>query len=895
MKIKLIAVFLIMYCCDDSLAASLKIPPGFEILARGQQELVDVIYAGKHVGRFDATINLESVRFSEPDKVLQAIEIPLKTTDKKYQDLLKTLETPLPRNGESSCGYLNKTPGCGYLKTDSVALIYDESEDSVTLFLSKELLPNDSAEVRYLSPATQGVENALINEQNLNVVAQDDYKALNLQGASSLGITENSYIGAHWSFDASQNDDESENNTDVGDLYYRYDINRRFYSQVGRMDNRTLFNAQGGNFTFTFLPLGAIDGVRAGSTLSYLNREQASQGSPVTVLLSRNSRVDAYRNGQLLGSFYLAAGNQNIDTSTFPNGSYGVQLRIYESNQLVRTETTAFTKTGSLSDGHFQWFVQGGRISEGSDEEQNRSAFQAGVRIPLFDLLDSSVGVASVSDKESVEAGLNFSPDFGHFGSLGMLTNIYQGEDNSHGDSEQINYSNGNLPSLSLYRYKVSGDQCDDTQNYDSNEYDALGCYESINATATYRVLSWNVILGYMQTQNNADTRTDYQSDRSFEDNLLNETTENATSRTYQLSGSRSFAFDNWMLNSTIGAFHRNDDGYSDSDNGMYISLSFSETPRQNSSGKSHSTDLDASYRTSETDGDQTSYSVSHTWYSDQNSHRELELKAGGLNTDTVDTAATGRVDGRYGNLSGTLSDSYQTRENDHTAAFSGSYSSSVALSQHGIYWGGEGFGEPAAGVIVKIDDMNEEDSNAAVDAQVSGSRIAHIKSGSSAMFPMSGFEENSVEIRDTSVVSASGSTTDVLTGAGSRDILLLPGKLSRRSVAVEHSYNYMGTLRLPDASKASLIQGLNTRMLLLSDDGGFTAEMRSAAGVMYLLSGKDVYSCPLNVKKQHTIVRFVGISACQSIALQTLPDSVREQAAIKLKKANEMETALNP
>ena len=60
-------------------------------------------------------------------------------------------------------------------------------------------------------------------------------------------------------------------NADVSDLYYRYDFLRRYYVQAGRMDNRTLFNAQGGNFTFNFLPLGAIDGMRIRSTLSYLN------------------------------------------------------------------------------------------------------------------------------------------------------------------------------------------------------------------------------------------------------------------------------------------------------------------------------------------------------------------------------------------------------------------------------------------------------------------------------------------------------------------------------------------------------------------------------------------------------------------------------------------------
>ncbi len=39
---------------------------------------------------------------------------------------------------------------------------------------------------------------------------------------------------------------------------------RCYYVQAGRMDNRTLFNAQGGNFTFNFLPLGAIDGCVSG-------------------------------------------------------------------------------------------------------------------------------------------------------------------------------------------------------------------------------------------------------------------------------------------------------------------------------------------------------------------------------------------------------------------------------------------------------------------------------------------------------------------------------------------------------------------------------------------------------------------------------------------------------
>ncbi|WP_114192949.1 TcfC E-set like domain-containing protein [Edaphovirga cremea] len=894
MRRNLLALLCLSVIGSGSCDASTKIPPGFEILARGEQESVDVILAGKHVGRFDAIVSLDNVQFSEPDKVLAALGLSIKPLDKEYQTLLQGLSAPLARHGEDSCGYLQKNAGCGFLQTDSVAAIYDESEDSVTLFLRKDWLPNNNEQNLYLTPTTNNVENALIHEQNFNVVSQGDYKSLYLQGVGALGVTDNSYIGAHWSFDASQDDDENENNADVSDLYYRYDINQRFYTQLGRMDNRTLFNAQGGNFAFTFLPLGAIDGMRVGSTLSYLNKAEASQGTPVTVLLSRNSRVDAYRNNQLLGTFYLSAGNQNIDTSNFPNGSYSVQLRIYESNQLVRTEISAFTKTGSLSDGHIQWFLQGGRISDTDEDEQKGSAFQAGFRIPLAATLNNTVGVASVDNQKSIEVGLDYSVDQNALGSLGLSGNVYRGDEDMRGDSEQITYSKNSWPTLSFYRYRTSGDQCNDTQNNDSNDYNTLGCYESINATVNYNVKGWNLILGYIQSQNHADTETPYQSDKSFEDNMLNQTTENSTSRTYQFSGSHSFTRGDWVMSTTLGAFHRNDDGYEDSDNGIYVSLSFSQSPHQDSAGKSQTTNLDVNYRSSHNDGNQTSYNVSHTWYDDQNSHRELELQAGGINTDTVDSAVTGRVDGQYGNLTGTLSDSYDTKDNDHTTAFSGSYNSTVAVSRHGIYWGGQGTGDPASGVVVNVDNIDDDDNSTQVDAQASGSALVHLTAGRSALLPLASFEEGSVEVRDSSSVNSGGSTTELLTGAGARDVLLLPGKLSRRKVSVDHSYGYIGNLLLPIAAKANPILGINSKMLLLSEDGSFTAELSTKSAALYLISGENFYQCPLNVKKQRLVVRYVGSSTCQSIALQAMPDSVRDLAVVKMKRTNEMETASN-
>ena len=48
--------------------------------------------------------------------------------------------------------------------------------------------------------------------------------SLSIQGNGALGITENSYIGAHWNFNGYDADDVSDSNADVSDLYYRYDF-----------------------------------------------------------------------------------------------------------------------------------------------------------------------------------------------------------------------------------------------------------------------------------------------------------------------------------------------------------------------------------------------------------------------------------------------------------------------------------------------------------------------------------------------------------------------------------------------------------------------------------------------------------------------------------------------
>ncbi|WP_338492243.1 TcfC E-set like domain-containing protein [Erwinia aphidicola] len=209
-----------------------------------------------------------------------------------------------------------------------------------------------------------------MHQQNLNFVADRDYQSASVQGNGSLGVTQNGYLNVDWNWQGQRSRSASVQKADVNNAYFRQDLWKRVYVQGGVMDARDIFSNAGGNINLSQLPLGRIRGARVGSTLSWVNMDKMSRGTPVTVFLSRDARVDAYRDGQLLSSFYLKAGTRELDTRTFPTGSYAISLRIYENNQLVRTDTVPYTGTGGTALSSFQWFVQAGNVSDDNGSPQ---------------------------------------------------------------------------------------------------------------------------------------------------------------------------------------------------------------------------------------------------------------------------------------------------------------------------------------------------------------------------------------------------------------------------------------------------------------------------------------------------------------------------------------------
>ncbi|SQA97235.1 fimbrial outer membrane usher protein TcfC [Cedecea neteri] len=301
------------YSASCTLHASMRIPQGFEELARGQTVLTDVYLYGQPLGVFQTHVDLENIQFLQPDAVASAINKIYPDNPDLNAMLHKELKKSFNRNSKLSCSSSGDTPGCDFLKTDTADIIYDENNARTILFISNHYLPEKKQKNIYYVSSVES-RNAFIHQQNINFVTDRHYQSASVQGNGSLGITDNGYLNVDWNWQGQRSGKESTHDTAINNAYFRQDFLKRFYVQAGVMDSQDILVTAVGISTLASYRWGKMRGIRVGSTLAWVNMDNVSSGTPVNIFLSREARVDAYRDRQLLASFYLKSGPQELDT-----------------------------------------------------------------------------------------------------------------------------------------------------------------------------------------------------------------------------------------------------------------------------------------------------------------------------------------------------------------------------------------------------------------------------------------------------------------------------------------------------------------------------------------------------------------------------------------------------
>lgn len=831
------------------------VPVGFEDLASGQPEQLEVRAFGRSAGLWPAWVTLDQVQLEDPVNVLDALGL----SPSAQQALLPALSAPLPRDSHLACVHAQPQPGCGWRAPAEdprhVHAIFDESEGALLLFPALHWVPREHAARDGLHAVSEQADNALLHQQHLSVSGGGGKYALNAHGSAALGVLRSGHLGGSWNL-ARQSwpGQATQGRFQFDDLYYRHDLARRHYVQLGRMDRRNLASTQGGQFGLGLLPLERFDGVRAGTTQAYVDTDANLDASPLTVSLARPARVDAFDGERLLQTFYLPAGVTDLDTRQFPAGSYDVTLRIHEDGRLLRSEILPFARGQDWGEPGLQWFVQGGRQrirhrAAGSGER----ALQAGLRLPVSPQSGVSLGVARVGQADYAELRTGLRQRIGPHDLHAELGAI-AGNDGSRGSQQQLSLRN--RASWNLYRQRMRGARCLPLPGV---ERDPFGCADTLSASLSLPLAGGSLYLGHARRRARA---------------ALPAFGAAGETHSLQLNFSLTRQWRGISIGTRVGAWQQ---AGLLRDRGMQLGFNLSRL--QHGAGGSllrrvgveavQARHVDAERRVL----------LSQSWRQElDGSAREAGADLGLQEAGHADALLAVRAYTPLGHTGAVLS--HQRQVGAGATAYSFDHGSAVALSSNGLFWGSATGAD--AGVAVSVADPGLPAlDGAAAEVQAGSQRRQVLRFGQRRLLPLSGYQRHRVDVHDVAAPRQEAAVRVSRPGTAHQPFLL-PGRVIALPVGVDATFTYIDSARDAAGSALAGARILNTAQPPLGRDGGFIAEFPQREASLYLLREGRVLQCPLQVNEQRSGVSMVGQVACAPLPREALPPRISRQPRVQ-------------
>lgn len=373
----------VAHAAELSLTASP--PDGFVELEGPRDVMVDVYFGGNHLGLARATTLPGALRFQEPDQVAVLLA-PYSDSPQVKQALLTTL----PSNTGKTCSQMLNS-NCGSLKPNSVGIIFDEDHFRVDIFLSDDLLGRPLTTEVFLDPtstdfAAVGTIGAALSG---TTESNPDF---NMQGRAIFSLG-NSRLKSNISF-------SSEFGVIADDLLLEVDKpDRRYVGGVLWTPGTSLVGRR------------RIIGVGAATQFDTRIDRQQLEGTPLPLFVQQRSLVEILIDGRLVSSRVVEAGNQLLDTSGLPEGSYPLVLRIREPGGGTREERRFFAKDAGLAPpGHVRFHAFAGLIAptrEGHPISVTDDLFyQVGVSKRLTENVGVETIVLGTQNKVMSESGV---------------------------------------------------------------------------------------------------------------------------------------------------------------------------------------------------------------------------------------------------------------------------------------------------------------------------------------------------------------------------------------------------------------------------------------------------------------------------------------------------------
>ncbi len=368
------------------------IPEGFDDLLAPQVALVDIYFNGQPLLSSMLNYTQDWIQFERPREIL---ELLTELTD--LPRILQELSTKLAPNTGLVCYYKSQR-NCGTLSPEIVGVIFDESLFRLDLFISPSYISQTRLQIDQYLPASTS-QLSFINSISLAAFGGE-----NIEDAHTLQL--NSVLG-YQNYRLQMNiDNDSENQTRLDQLSFVYDYRDIAY-EIGSFKSFTQSNG--------FYTQRDFIGARIQTSLSSRTDLEQVSGSSIFVFLNERSRVDVYKDGQLIDSRNYDAGNKEIDTRDFPGGAYNIELKITGVSGRESSETHFYSKSLQLPPlGETLYFAEFGVPESSVDQRvyrtphaESHSVLRAGLITRISEKFGMNASIVVNSD--------DFSGEFGSF------------------------------------------------------------------------------------------------------------------------------------------------------------------------------------------------------------------------------------------------------------------------------------------------------------------------------------------------------------------------------------------------------------------------------------------------------------------------------------------------
>ena len=370
-----------------------QIPEAFRDLAAPQTTVADFYYGGNFLASVSVTYTPSSVIIDDLPRLLSRID-----TISRPKEVAAALSGEVSSNPALVCVQKGDSQ-CGNLTPKVAGIIFDQSRFRGDIFIASDYLKVQTIQQSKYLPASDSSFGMI---QGLSTVVsgvtgtEEDDSNYSLFGNTLLGWQEN-HLVSNWDY-------SEDNSFQVSTLYLERDT-QGLQMGAGYLN-------YSGLMTPIFADSQQVFGLKIGSSLNSRVDMANVSSTPIRIFANGRRRVEVLRDNRLIYATTVNAGSQEIQTSTFPDGSYNVTIRIYNGSALEQELTRFYSKSARLppSD-EILWYLEGGEMTERTEgntlpERQGEWIVRGAAERRVMSNSSLELRATATAEEETVEAEL---------------------------------------------------------------------------------------------------------------------------------------------------------------------------------------------------------------------------------------------------------------------------------------------------------------------------------------------------------------------------------------------------------------------------------------------------------------------------------------------------------